>query len=275
MELVNDKGLVLVGCGFMGKALLEGWLDSGIRAEAVTVRDPHPSDWLTAQQGIRLNTDLPNEPAAVVVATKPQSLEKVLPGLAGIGAETVFVSIAAGAPVAMFERHLEAGTPVVRVMPNLPASVRSGVSALFANTAASEQDIALVRQLFEAVGTTVVLPEEQMMHLVTGLAGSGPAYVFALTEAMMHAGGDLGLPSDLARALAVETVVGAGRMLAEKHADPTALREAVTSKGGTTAAGLSQLMTGPNGLSILARRTILAAAQRSVELHNELSTMQP
>ena len=126
--------------------------------------------------------------------------------------------------------------------------------------------MALVSTLFQAVGATVTLPAEDMLHLVTGLSGSGPAYVFALAEALAQAGTDLGLPEDLARVLAVQTVAGAGRMLAAPGADPTALRKAVTSKGATTAAGLAQLMAEPGGIAALARRTVDAARQRSVEL---------
>ena len=267
MEAINQRGLVLIGCGFMGKALLEGWIAHGIAPDAVTVQDPSPSEWLSAQHGLRLNKPLPDNPAAVVVATKPQILDKVLPGLAGLGGgSTCFVSIAAGAPVSLFEEYLGAETSIVRAMPNLPASVSEGMTALFGNAAASAGDVELVTELFEAVGTVVSLEDEHQLHLVTGVSGSGPAYVFALAEAMAEAGAALGLPSDLASTLAIRTLVGAGKMLAADGADPTALRKAVTSKGGTTAAGLDVFMREPNGIGDLAKATIDAARARSVEL---------
>lgn len=270
MHTVNERGLVLVGCGFMGRALLEGWIAAGIEPDAVTVKDPAPSDWLRSQSGLRLNGPLPGAPAAIVIATKPQILDKVLPDFVALGGgKTVVVSIAAGAPVSVFETCFGAQTPVVRAMPNLPASVGAGITALFGNDAAGPDDMALVERLFEAVGTTVRLPDEDMLHLVTGLSGSGPAYVFSLAEALAAAGADLGLPADLAKVLAVQTVAGADRMLAAADADPTALRKAVTSKGGTTAAGLEAFMAEPHGIAALARHTVEAASNRSIALSQQ------
>lgn len=263
MEQLNTCGLVMVGCGFMGQALLKGWFASGLHPQAVTVQDPRPSDWLQAQSGLHLNAAWPEAPAVIVIATKPQSLDAVLPGLAPFGGGgTIIMSIAAGAPTALFEQHLGAGTPVIRAMPNLPASVGQGASALYANAAGADH-LTLAHTLFGAVGTCVTLPKEEMMHLVTGLSGSGPAYVFAMVEAMAKAAQELGLPQPLARALAHQTVAGAGAMLSEPQADAETLRKAVTSKGGTTAAGLAAL-TEP--LGSLMQTVIEAARKRSVEL---------
>ena len=251
----------------MGKALLEGWSSSGILATSVTVQDPSPSDWLIAQPGLRLNEALPEAPAALVVATKPQILDQVLPGLSGFGGrETTIISIAAGAPVALFEDNFGPETAVIRAMPNLPASIGHGVTAIFGNASCGSKELTMAEALFKAVGTTVTLPEEDMLHLVTGLSGSGPAYVFAMAEAMAAAAQDLGMPQELAKKLAFQTVSGAGRMLSKPDADATALRVAVTSKGGTTAAGLSQLMRSPNSIETLMHTTIDAARLRSEEL---------
>lgn len=267
MQAINQRGLVLIGCGFMGKALLQGWMANGISPAAIFVQDPSPSDWLKAQKGLQVNAPLPQNPAVIILATKPQVLDAVLPPLARFGnGTTVAISIAAGAPVSLFETHLGGQTPVIRAMPNLPASVGQGMTGLFASDAASDADLALAQTLFAAVGTSVTVQKEDMLHLVTGLSGSGPAYVFALAEAMAKAGETLGLPADLAKALAVQTVVGAGQMLAAPNASPTALRVAVTSKGGTTAAGLDQLMQDPNGLTDLVENAINAARKRSIEL---------
>lgn len=263
MEKLNANGLVMVGCGFMGQALLQGWFANGLRPDAVTVQDPGPSDWLLAQPGLRINETLPKDPAAIVIATKPQILDVVLPDLAHFGNDkTVVISIAAGAPVCLFEQHFGAETPVIRAMPNLPASVGHGATALYHNAAATDH-LALAETMFSAVGTCVTVPDEEMMHLVTGLSGSGPAYVFAMAEAMAAAACDLGLPKILATALAHQTVAGAGAMLAQPAADAEALRRSVTSKGGTTAAGLTALVP---DLNLLMGETIRAASERSVEL---------
>ncbi|MEM1389670.1 MAG: pyrroline-5-carboxylate reductase [Pseudomonadota bacterium] len=267
MKHIEDRGLILIGCGFMGGALLKGWLADGVSPSAVTVIDPAPSSWLTAHSGLRINDTPPCGPAAVVVATKPQILNTVLPSVKQYASpQTVVISIAAGAPIRLFEDYLGTETPIVRAMPNLPASIGVGVSALFGNTATSDEALKLVDHLFSVVGSTTVLPSEDLLHVVTGLSGSGPAYVFALVEAFASAGADLGLPADLAKFLAVRTVAGAGQMLANTHTDPKALREAVTSKGGTTAAGLSQFMSHNHGIQDLAKRTLDAARQRSVDL---------
>ncbi|WCR12269.1 pyrroline-5-carboxylate reductase [Paracoccus stylophorae] len=266
MQPFDKRGLGLVSCGFMGKALLEGWMARGIASDSIFVRDPNPSDWLRARDDLNLNADFPTDLAALVIATKPQILDRVLPDLTQFGnGQTVVVSIAAGAPVSLFETHLGTETPVVRVMPNQPAAVGAGVTALFANAATDADPIRLVRDLFETVGTVVDLPEEDLLHVVTGLSGSGPAYVFAVAEALAEAGTQLGIPADLARVLALQTVAGAGAMLGRPGADATALRKAVTSKGGTTAAGLGPLRT-TGALNDLMRRSVDAARQRSVEL---------
>lgn len=237
------------------------------RPGSVTVTDPAPSDWLAGLPDLRLNATPPVAPAVLVIAVKPQVLDQVMPDLARYGGgETTVVTIATGAPVRYYEGFLGAGTPIVRTMPNLPASVGQGVTALYGNAAAEGPAMALVTRLFEAVGRAVTLAEEEMLHLVTGVSGSGPAYVFALAEAMAEAAEDLGLPRDLAQALAIQTVAGAGRMLAAPEADPTALRQAVTSKGGTTAKALEQLRRAPEGIGDLARDAIDASRKRSIEL---------
>lgn len=263
MEQLNANGLVMVGCGFMGQALLQGWFANGLRPEAVTVQDPRPSDWLQAQSGLRLNKTLPKAPAAIVIATKPQILDAVLPDLSHFGnGKTVVISIAAGAPMYLFEHHFGTQTPIIRAMPNLPASVGHGATALHHNAVATDH-VELAKVLFEAVGTCVTVPDEEMMHLVTGLSGSGPAYVFAMAEAMANAAFALGLPKDLARALTQQTIAGAGAMLAQPLSDAEELRNAVTSKGGTTAAGLAALM---DSIGPLMENTIDAARRRSLEL---------
>lgn len=265
-KVFNERGVVLVGCGFMGKALLEGWVANGINPNAVYVQDPFPTDWLKSQPGLHINENLPASPAVIIIAVKPQILGDILPALKrAISDETIVISIAAGAKVGMFEEAFGTETAIIRAMPNLPASVGAGVTALYANQAASNS-LELATELFKAVGKVMQIDNEDMLHAVTGLSGSGPAYIFAVAEAMTDAGVKLGLPRELAQALACRTISGAGKMLDQDDANPSALREAVTSKGGTTQAGLDALTSFEGGIAPLIERTVSAARNRSVEL---------
>ncbi len=265
-KVFNERGIVLVGCGFMGRALLEGWIANGISPDAVYVQDPVPSDWLKSQPGLQINQDVPVSPAVIIIAVKPQILGDILSVLKyTISDETIVISIAAGAKVDLFEEAFGSRTAIIRAMPNLPASVGAGVTALYPNQTASNS-VELATELFQAVGKVVQIGSEDMLHAVTGLSGSGPAYIFAVTEAMTEAGIKLGLPRELAQTLACSTISGAGKMLDKDGVNPSALREAVTSKGGTTQAGLDALTSESNGIAPLIERTISAAHNRSVEL---------
>lgn len=266
LQSVAERGLVLLGCGKMGSALLAGWLAAGVPAKAIWVVEPAPSGWLRGA-GVQLNTVLPADPAVVLVAVKPQMMAEALPGMAALGGGgTLFVSIAAGTRIAAFEALLGPMTPVVRTMPNTPAMVGRGITALVGNARATAAHLALARGLMAAVGQVVDLDDEGQIDAVTALSGSGPAYVFHLIEAMAAAGVAQGLPPDLAMQLARATVTGAGE-LAHRSEDPAAqLRINVTSPGGTTAAALSVLMDEATGLPPLMQRAIAAATERGREL---------
>jgi pyrroline-5-carboxylate reductase len=267
VKAINQRGMVLIGCGFMGKALVEGWLASGVESQAIHVQDPTPSDWLLAQTGFHLNQELPANPAVLVIATKPQVLDAVLPPLARFGnGDTVVLTIATGAPLDYYASIFGADTPVVRAMPNLPAAVGAGVTVFACNTNVSEAQNRLVAELFDAVGVGIALDDESQMHAVTGISGSGPAYVFAMAEAMTQAGEAMGLPRTLATTLAVHTISGAGRMLRQTGSDAGDLRRAVTSKGGTTAEALKQLTAPGTGLAELMAKASAASRDRSIEL---------
>ncbi len=268
-ELLGGRSLLLLGCGRMGSALLEGWLSAGAPSGSVCVLEPAPSESLSALSrsgAVALNPGaLPDDPAAAVVAVKPQTIDAALPALLPAAEGLLVVSIAAGIPV----RRLEAALPgcrAVRTMPNTPAAIRRGVSALFATPATSEADRELADALLGAAGATVWLDSESDMDAVTAVSGSGPAWVFALIEALGKAGEAEGLPRELARVLARQTVVGAGALVERSDESPEALREAVTSPAGTTAAGLERLLDPDIGLDPLIRRTVRAAARRSREL---------
>ena len=263
---LNCRGLVILGCGKMGSAMLAGWLDRGLLPEACHVIDPQPSDWLRAT-GAQLNADLPADPAAMVVAVKPQIMDSALPQVARFGGGgTLLISIAAGTPIARFEAAFGADTPVVRAMPNTPAAIGQGITAIIGNEAAGAAELDLAEGLLQAVGAVVRLRSEDQIDAVTGLSGSGPAYVFHMIEAMTAAGIAQGLAPDLATQLARATVAGAGALAVQTGETAEQLRINVTSPGGTTAAGLQVLMDPDGGLPPLMARTVAAATARAREL---------
>lgn len=263
---IESRGLVLMGCGKMGSALLAGWLRQGLAPSAVWVLDPAPSDWVTAQ-GVFVNTELPADPAVALVAVKPQTMGAALPGLAALGGgRTLVLTVAAGTRIAAYEAALGADTPIVRAMPNTPAAIGQGITALCGNARATEVHLALAEALLSAVGQTVRLDGEHQMDAVTAVSGSGPAYVFHLIETLAAAGAAEGLPADLALRLAKATVAGAGALAMQAAEDPAQLRVNVTSPGGTTAAALAVLMDAETGFPALLRRAVQAAAARGREL---------
>lgn len=265
LDTVARDGLVLLGCGKMGTALLTGWLAAGIPAASVWVIEPNPSDWLNAS-GVHLNKGVPPAPAVALLAVKPQMMGAALPALQALGnGTTLFISIAAGTSIATFEAALGPRTPIVRTMPNTPAMVGRGITGICAN-AAGQSGLALARALMLAVGEVVELDGEHQIDAVTAISGSGPAYVFHLIEAMAAAGVAEGLSPDVAMKLARATVCGAGE-LAYRSPEPAAqLRINVTSPGGTTAAALAHLMDPVTGLPPLMARAAHAAAERGREL---------
>ncbi len=264
--------VLLVGCGKMGRALLEGWLDQGHDPGAVVVVEPE--DGARAQaaaRGVRAFADLADVPAGfrpgiVVLAIKPQLMATALPPYRQLaGRESVFLSIAAGLSTRVLARILGPEAALVRAMPNTPAAVRRSITAVYAADRASGDQRAACEALLRAVGDVVWLADERLMDAVTAVSGSGPAYVFLLIECLARAGIESGLPPGLAEQLARATVSGGGE-LARRSVEPAStLRENVTSPGGTTAAALGILMA-PDGLQSLMSRAVAAATRRSREL---------
>ena len=266
MHDVEQRGLVLLGCGKMGSAMLAGWLNGGLPATSVWVIDPYPSDWVK-DTGVHLNVDLPSDPAIVLVAVKPQMMGDALPSMVALGnATTLFVSVAAGTPIATFADVLGAQTPIVRAMPNTPAAVGRGITAMIGNANTSPAQLDLAEALLSAVGQTLRLDDESQMDAVTGVSGSGPAYVFHLIETLAAAGVAQGLPADMAMKLAKATVGGAGVLAEAATEDPAQLRVNVTSPNGTTQAALEVLMDQQTGFPDLLNRAVAAATNRSKEL---------
>ncbi|OUD08835.1 pyrroline-5-carboxylate reductase [Marivivens niveibacter] len=268
MDDVARRGLVLLGCGKMGSAMLAGWLRSGLPATSVWVNDPYPSDWLT-QQGVNINAVLPESPAIVLVAVKPQMMADALPTLRSYGnGDTVFLSVAAGITIGTYETMLGAETPVIRAMPNTPAAIGRGVTAIVGNAQASADMMDLADNLLQAIGQVVRLDAESQMSAVTAISGCGPAYVFHLIEAMAAAGEKAGLAPELAMQLAKATVGGAGQLAEDADDSPTQLRINVTSPNGVTFEALKVLMNETDGFPVLMDRAVQAAVNRDQELSN-------
>jgi len=265
---IEKRGLVLLGCGKMGSAMLAGWLDGGLSPTSVWVLDPKPSDWLQST-GVHLNDGVPVAPAIVLVAVKPQMMGAALPLLTALGnGTTSFVSVAAGTPISAFEAVLGADTPIIRAMPNTPAAVGKGITAIIGNSRVDAAGMDLAEALLSAVGQVVRLENEAQIDAVTGVSGSGPAYVFHLIETLAAAGAAQGLPEALAMQLAKATVAGAGALAEQADETPAQLRVNVTSPAGTTAAALEVLMDVDTGFPPLLNRAVEAATARARELGN-------
>ncbi|MBX6328214.1 MAG: pyrroline-5-carboxylate reductase [Pseudolabrys sp.] len=260
--------LVLLGAGKMGTALLEGWLARGLDPRKLVVLEPRPSAPIKAlvRRGAALNPERGAGPTtAVVIAVKPQNASEALARLAPfVQPATLALSIMAGRKIEFVARALP-GLAVVRAMPNTPAAVGCGITVACAGAKVSARQRKLASELLAAVGQVEWIADEGLMDAVTAVSGSGPAYVFLLAEAMTQAGIAAGLPAALAARLARETVVGAGELLRRSDLDAPALRENVTSPGGTTAAAL-EVLTGPGGLRELLTRAVAAATRRGREL---------
>lgn len=248
----------------MGGAMLAGWLaDSSLQAE-FSIIDPVASHARVPVFASDADWQANERPAPdmIVLAVKPQIMAEVAPGLRGLaGPQTAFLSIAAGLSSDGLADLFGGGAAIIRSMPNLPATVGQGITALYANAAVRPEQLQLAEQLLGAIGAVVQLEDESLMDAVTALSGSGPAYVFLLAEVMQQAGEVLGLEAGLAGQLARQTVIGAAALLDEAGEPASVLRENVTSKGGTTAAALSVLM-GPDGLDQLMERAMQAARDR-------------
>lgn len=269
MTLLAEGGVILLGCGKMGGAMLDGWLAAGLPASAVTVVDPGAGEYLKAleQKGVTLNPQIVRGAAVCVLAVKPQMMATALPQVARLASEgTLFLSIAAGLPIRFFEDALGPQIRIVRAMPNTPAAVGRGITALIGNSGVDDMGMRLAEALAAAVGECVRLEDESQMDAVTAVSGSGPAYVFNMIEALAAAGVAEGLPPELAMQLAQATVSGAGELAIRADESPAQLRVNVTSPGGTTAAALGVLMDEETGLTPLMRKAVAAAAARSREL---------
>jgi pyrroline-5-carboxylate reductase len=266
--------ITLLGCGKMGSAMLRGWLADPTLDANFTIIEPYHEhlDWADAHSRVVIYSDCQTAMASgapvssmIVLAVKPQMMDEAIAAIGSLrDADTAFLTIAAGISSGWLQARLVTGAPILRAMPNTPAAIGKGVTALYADYAATDL-VPLATQLLGTIGAVVVIDDESLMDAVTAVSGSGPAYVFLLAEAMTAAGIAAGLPAALATQLAEATVSGAGALIEAADESPAVLRENVTSKGGTTAAALAVLMN-ENGLTPLIERAVKAAKARAVAL---------
>ncbi len=261
--------ITLVGCGKMGTALLRGWLSSGF-ARRIDVIEPQGLPPELFGTGLVCHRNAEDYIAAgaksrfFVMAVKPQIMDEVCATLKpAVHPEALILSIAAGQPIAAFERRFGAAQPVVRAMPNTPAAIGKGMTVATANAHVTADQKTLANRALQATGLIEWTEDEGLLDAVTAVSGSGPAYVFLLIEALAAAGMKAGLPETMAMKLARQTIVGAGALTQhEKDNDAATLRKNVTSPGGTTEAALKVLMRPENGLEALMTEAVAAATER-------------
>jgi pyrroline-5-carboxylate reductase len=268
----DELRIGFIGGGAMAGALIGGLLAAGVEPRRLAASEPldERRHELESRFGITVladNAALVARSDAVVLAVKPGMVEVVLEELRAGGidcARPLWISIAAGVTLSRLEAGLSAGARVVRAMPNTPALVQKGATGLCGNAATRAEDLALASSLFRSVGTTWQAPREELLDAVTGLSGSGPAYVFAFLEALMDAGTAVGLPRDAAEDLVLQTVYGAVALARESGRSPAELRRQVSSPGGTTLAGLARLEA--RDFAGALRDAVEAATRRAEEL---------
>lgn len=272
---MKTRRLGFLGAGNMAAALIKGLLHGQVMpAERITASDVKAErlEQLHAAHGIRTTTDnhaLLRESDVLVLSVKPQVIDKVLTEIgAEVRPDQLVISVAAGVPVEALEGRLPAGSRVVRAMPNTPATVQAGATAIAAGAHASADDLRIARELFEAVGRVVVL-EESLLDAVTGLSGSGPAYLMLIIEALADGGVKVGLHRDTALLLAAQTVFGSAKLLLETGEHPGRLKDMVTSPGGTAIAGLHTLESGALRKTLI--DAVEAATKRSIELGEQMA----
>jgi len=268
---LKDERIGFIGGGAMAEALLGGLLAAGVAREHLRASDPEATrrEHLARELGIEAgadNAELVRSSSVVVLAVKPGVVPSLLAALGDPVEATrpLWISIAAGVTLASLEAGLSAEARIVRAMPNTPALVQAGATGLCGNARAGAGDLALAMALFDGVGITWQAPHETLLDAVTGLSGSGPAYVFLFLEALIDAGVGQGLPREAAEQLAFETVYGAAKLARSSPRSPGELRRQVSSPGGTTLAGLARLEA--LGFAGAIGEAVAAATRRAREL---------
>ena len=265
---INQR-IKIIGCGKMASAILDAWLKKSISPQDIYVDDPKPSKWLLEKKkhGLNINKKADVSFDYCFIGVKPQSLDEIKLKLKGLSKKNVtFVSMLAGIKINRLEDIIGKDESIVRIMPNLPAEILKGVTAVKENKRVEPKQSKNLALLLEAFGETVKFVEERKFDAVTAISGSGPAYIFLIAELMTEVGINLGLSYDEAFKLVKHTIDGAGSLIVNSSLKPQKLRENVTSPGGTTHEALAVMMNKDNGLPKIFSAAIKAAAQRSKEL---------
>ncbi len=267
------KKLVLIGGGNMGRSLLRGILKARLTPAAnITVVDVHEQklEALKEEFHVAVTADAASVvPSAdvIILAIKPATLRHVLENIReGVRSDQLFISIVAGVETAYIQQTLGKDNPVVRVMPNIAATVDAAASAIARGAKATDRHLAMARSVFAAVGEVVTV-EEEHLDAVTGLSGSGPAYIYMVVEALCDGGVKMGLPREIAMKLAVQTVLGAAKLVKETGQHPATLRDQVTTPGGTTISAVHELEE--RGLRAMLISAVVTATERSRELNSD------
>ncbi|HEX7029008.1 MAG TPA: pyrroline-5-carboxylate reductase [Gammaproteobacteria bacterium] len=273
---MENTTIAFIGGGNMARSLIGGLISGGCEAARIHVADPFPEalENLAEKFGVHItadNVEAASHADVIVLAVKPQVMQAALESIrdAVNRNRPLVISIAAGITESLIRDGLGDGAAVVRTMPNTPALLRCGATALYANDAVTEAQREKAESILRSVGIVRWVEEERQLDAVTAVSGSGPAYFFLLMELLENAGRDLGLPPETARLLTLQTAYGAARMALESAEDPGKLRERVTSPGGTTAAALNHL--GKSGFAESFTAAVEAACKRSAELSEEIA----
>jgi pyrroline-5-carboxylate reductase len=266
----NTSKLAVIGAGKMGETLIKALIEAKILAAGqiiATAKHAHRVEEVTARLGVPATLDnraAVSEADVVLLGVKPQALREVLAEIKPvIRGDQLVISIAASATTAFIERHLEKSLPVVRTMPNTPALVGAGMTALCRGAHANDEHLARARQIFDAVGRTVII-DEKYMDAVTALSASGPAYIYVILESLAEGGLKVGLPRQVATELAAQMCLGAAKMVLETGAHPALLKDAVTTPAGCTIDGILQLEEG--GLRVTLIKAVVEATRRAAQL---------
>jgi len=277
--LSTSPTISFIGAGNMASAIIGGMLDSGFQAGDIWVSAPDDNHLQSLRKrfGISVTTDnryCAEQADIVILAVKPQVMADVCRDIAPMVQNTrpLMVSIAAGLTSDTLDEWLGGGMPLVRVMPNTPSLVGKGAAGLFANSQVKDKQKKMVQSVFESIGSALWVEDENLLHAVTALSGSGPAYFFLMLEALESAATEAGIEADTARALAIQTMAGAAEMAGRSEHDPAQLKRNVMSPGGTTERAIHTFEDG--GLRELVKKAYGAAFERSQEMSKELADKQ-
>ncbi|MDH3973890.1 MAG: pyrroline-5-carboxylate reductase [Deltaproteobacteria bacterium] len=269
--MLQGKRLGFIGAGNMAEAIMRGVLDSGkVKAAEITAGDSNFERLNVIVEGFGIeghnkNFEVAKKADIIILAVKPQVMDKVLADIKNeISGDKLVISIAAGVKLKTLAAGLKKGAKIVRVMPNTPALVLAGISAICPGEGIDDADKKALFAIFDAIGESVLLDNEGLMDAVTGLSGSGPAFVYTFIEALSDAGVKVGLPRDISTRLAMQTVYGSAKVVKELERHPAELRDMVTSPGGTTIAGMGALEE--KGFRAAVISAVEAATKRSKEL---------